>query len=258
MRRKLIPGLLAGGVAVAPATIAPAGAAIVAPTATSTRASPAAVNSEAKAAAALFGSVVGSLSDPTALETAFRSYYAFKASRPDLVRKPFLYFVDYGLPADQPRGYVFDMAGLRVVEGPFMVAHGRGSAADERGVPIRFSNRQGSLASSLGLFLARETYAFRGSAGGHSYRSVGLRLEGLSGDINDNAIDRRVVAHGAPYVTADRAGRSEGCPAMEPERAKRLLPQLADGGLVFLFSPRADLANSEPWAARSSMSASAR
>ena len=242
MKRRLIPGLLAGGAIVAPS---PAGTAAWAKTA---------VRSEARAAAALLGSVVGTLSDPAALETAFRSYYAFKASRPELVRQPLLYFVDYGLPADQPRGWVFDMVGLRVIEGPFMVAHGRGSPVDARGVPTRFSNRRGSLASSLGLFLARETYPFRGTMGGRPYRSLGLRLEGLSGGINDNAMARRVVAHGAPYVTAERAGRSEGCPAMEPRRAERLLPRLS-GGLVFLFSPRADLMSTEPWAARSAAAA---
>lgn len=245
MRRKVIPGLMAGG----------AIAAAVSPTGAAVRGSPAAVSSEAQVAATVFGRVIGSLSDPAALETAFRGYYAFKASRPDLVRRPLLYFVDYGLPADRPRGWVFDMVGLRVVEGPFMVAHGRGSAVDRRGVPTRFSNRRGSLASSLGLFLARESYPFRGSAGGRPYRSIGLRLEGLSGSMNDNALARRVVAHGAPYVTRDRAGRSEGCPAMEPQRAERLLPQLADGGLVYLFSPRADLMRAEPWAARSTLEA---
>jgi hypothetical protein len=138
------------------------------------------------------------------------------------------------------------------------VAHGRGSAVDVRGIPVRFSNRRGSLASSLGLYLARETYAFRGTAGGRPYRSIGLRLEGLSGVMNDNAIDRRVVAHGAPYVTADGAGRSEGCPAMELDRAERLLPRFANGGLVFLFSPLANLLNDEPWAARSSAAAPVR
>ena len=245
MRRKVIPGLFAGG----------AIAAAVSPTGAEVRGAPAAVSSEAHAAAAVFGSAIGTLSDATALEVAFRSYYAFRAARPDLVRRPLLYFVDYGLPADQPRGWVFDMVALRVVEGPFMVAHGRGSAPNAVGVPTRFSNRTGSNASSLGLFLARDVYAFRGKADGRPYRSIGLRLEGVSGRINDNALLRRVVAHGAPYVTARRAGRSEGCPAMEPQRAERLLPQLAGGGMVFLFSPRVDLKKDEPWAARSVLEA---
>ena len=242
MKRKIIPGLLAGG---AIAAVSPTGAIV--------RASGVAVGSEARAAAAVFGRVIGSLSDSTALEVALRSYYSFKATRPDLVRQPLLYFVDYGLPATQPRGWVLDMTALRVVDGPFMVAHGRGSAGDARGVPTRFSNRRGSMASSLGLFLAGETYEFRGTAAGRPYRSIGLRLQGVSGRMNDNAIARHIVAHGAPYVTADGAGRSAGCPAIEPQRAVRLLPRLAGGGMVYLFSPHADLMTNDPWAARSTL-----
>ena len=56
-------------------------------------------------------------------------------AHPDDVKKPYLYFVDYGLPSNTPRGYLFDMDSLRVVDGPFTVAHGRGSSADKFGVP---------------------------------------------------------------------------------------------------------------------------
>ena len=75
------------------------------------------------------------------------------------------------------------------------------------------------------------------------------RLMGVSNGFNDNALDRGVVAHGAPYVTATKAGRSEGCPAMEPTRAQRLLPKLADGGMVFLFAPDENWMASDPWLA---------
>ncbi len=190
------------------------------------------------------GSALGALaprverqSDPDALKLAFQAYFNYKAANPEQVRKPYLYFVDYGLDATTPRGYVFDMEALTVVEGPFTVAHGRGSAPSSRGVPTRFSNREGSNATSLGLYLAQETYSFRGKSGGRAYRSSGLRLTGVSGKFNSQARARGVVVHGAPYVTATRAGRSEGCPAMELDRARRLIPQIADGGMVFLFSP---------------------
>lgn len=186
-------------------------------------------------------------SHPKALETAFRSYFAFKATHPDEVTKPYLYFVDYGLSSREPRGYVFDMEAMKVVDGPFTVAHGRGSAETRDGVPVKFSNASGSYATSLGLYRAEGTYAFHGKAAGRAYRSIGLKLEGESGDFNDNALARGVVAHGAPYVTATKAGRSEGCPAMEPRRAERLLPKLADGGMVFLFAPDAEWMSSDPW-----------
>jgi hypothetical protein len=194
-----------------------------------------------------FTSSVTRMSHPRALEDAFRSYFAYKTAHPEDVKKPFLYFVDYGLPATTPRGYVFDMEALRLVDGPFMVAHGRGSAADSRGVPTRFSNKSGSAATSLGLYLATNTYNFSGKSGGRHYTSIGLRLRGLSQGFNDNALARGVVAHGAPYVTPTRAGRSEGCPAIEQSRAKELLPKLANGAMVFLFAPESDWMAADQW-----------
>ena len=115
------------------------------------------------------------------------------------------------------------------------------------GVPTRFSNSPGSNATSLGLYVAQETYAFHGKTGGRSYSSVGLRLAGVSTGYNDGARSRGVVAHGAPYVTPTRAGRSEGCPAMEQGRARRILPELANGGMVFLFAPQSDWMAQDPW-----------
>jgi hypothetical protein len=193
------------------------------------------------------GASVRRTSHPRALEDAFRSYFAYKTAHPEDVKKPFLYFVDYGLPSTTPRGYVFDMNALRIVDGPFMVAHGRGSAADQNGVPKRFSNKSGSAATSLGLYLATNTYSFSGKSAGRHYSSIGLRLRGLSQGFNDNALARGVVAHGAPYVTPTRAGRSEGCPAIEQSRAKDLLPMLANGAMVFLFAPQTEWMGSDPW-----------
>jgi hypothetical protein len=186
-----------------------------------------------------------------ALRSAFTAYFAYRSAHPERVRKPYLYYVDYGLDHRTPRGYVFDMDALGIVEGPFTVAEGRGSLRGADGVPTRFSNVRNSLASSLGLYLTQETYGFRGTAGGRRYQSVGLRLQGLSGEFNDAARARGVVVHGAPYVTPVSAGRSEGCPAMEEARAQRLLPRISNGSLVFLFSPRdASWMRSDPWASR--------
>jgi hypothetical protein len=191
--------------------------------------------------------LVRPLSHPLALESAFKSYFAFKSAHPDQVTKPLLYFVDYGLPSTAPRGYVFNMSTLKVVEGPFTVAHGRGSSTSQYGIPTKFSNSSGKGTTSLGLYLAKAIYAFRGHDAGATYSSIGMRLEGESRGFNDNAMARGVVAHGAPYVTPTKAGRSLGCPAMEPSRAQRVLPQLADGGMVFLFAPDANWMNNDPW-----------
>lgn len=195
--------------------------------------------------------VVRPLSHPMALEDAFHSYFAFKAAHPDEVRKPYLYFVDYGLPSTERRGYVFDMDSLKVVDGPFTVAHGRGSSTSQYGVPTKFSNAANSYMTSLGLYVTKDTYGFHGHTGGQGYSSIGLVLQGVSEGFNDNAANRRVVAHGAPYVTPTKAGRSEGCPAMEPSRAAKLLPKLADGAMVFLFAPDQHWMSNDPWVAAS-------
>ena len=203
----------------------------------------------AKTTAALgaFATAVRPLSHPKALEFAFRSYFGYLAAHPNEVKKPLLYFVDYGLSSTEPRGYIFDMKALTILEGPFTVAHGRGSSQTQYGIPTRFSNAFGSAATSLGLYLAENTYQFTGHTGGRAYSAMGLRLKGVSGNFNGNALARGVVAHGAPYVTADRAGRSEGCPAMEEDRARHVLPKLADGGMVFLFAPDQEWMADDPW-----------
>lgn len=196
---------------------------------------------------ALAPSVVYS-SDPDGLAMAFTAYYRYREANPRSVRNPYLYFVDFGIDSREPRGYVFDMDELTLVEGPFTVAHGRGSGP-QAGVPSRFSNRAGSYATSLGLYLTQETYAFRGKSGGRAYSSIGLRLQGVSGRFNNAGRRRGIVAHGAPYVTSERAGRSQGCPAMEMARARRLLPLIANGGMVFHYSPRdVDWLANAPWA----------
>ena len=190
---------------------------------------------------------VRKLSHPQALSDAFKAYFQYKNEHPNEVKKPLLYFVDYGLAATEPRGYVFDMSSLTIVDGPFTVAHGRGSSADKYGVPTKFGNGSGSARTSLGLYITKALYPFTGHTGGSTYSSIGLRLMGLSKGFNDLAFARGVVAHGAPYVTATKAGRSEGCPAMEPTRAKKLLPMLADGAMVFLFAPDANWLSNDQW-----------
>jgi hypothetical protein len=187
-------------------------------------------------------------SDADGLRVAVEAYYRYRSERPQGVHKPYLYFVDLGLDPATPRGYVFDMEALSLVEGPFTVAHGSGSSTTRDAVPSVFSNLPGSHTSSLGLYLTQGTYTFSGRAGGRRYSSIGLRLKGESGSFNDAAEARGIVVHGAPYVTPQGAGRSEGCPAMEPERASRLLPLLANGSVVFVYSPRdARWLSQGPW-----------
>jgi hypothetical protein len=152
-----------------------------------------------------------------------------------------LAFIDYSRPSTQPRLWVFDVAlGKLLYEE--VVAHGRGSGENLAKV---FSNASGSHASSLGLFLTRNTYNGRN---GYS-----LRMEGLEPGVNDAAMERAIVMHGAPYVDPlaaekqGRLGRSFGCPAVREAVARGVIDVLKDGQFVFAYYPDAEWLNRTRW-----------
>ena len=103
------------------------------------------------------------------------------------------------------------------------------SANSGENVAARFSNLDGSLQSSLGLFVTGTIYQ-----GKNGYS---LHLHGLEAGVNDHAYARTIVMHGAWYVSRDQAerfgriGRSWGCPAVRPEIAKPMIDTLAGGSL---------------------------
>jgi hypothetical protein len=139
--------------------------------------------------------------------------------------------IDYSLPSTQPRLWVFDLTGGRLLFEE-LVAHGRNSG--ER-LAERFSNVEGSKMSSLGLFRTAETY--------YGSNGYSLRLHGLDAGFNDKALARAIVMHGAPYVSkahaarVGRIGRSWGCPAVRPEVARPVIDTLKGGALVFAYYP---------------------
>ncbi len=148
------------------------------------------------------------------------------------VAKPkLLTVIDYSRPSSEPRLWVIDRATGQVVWHE-LVAHGKGSGEN---FATAFSNQEGSLKSSLGLFLTQETY--QGSNG------YSLRLRGLERGVNDHAQERAIVIHGAPYVSADfvrqhgRLGRSWGCPALSLAVAHDLIDEIQGGSLVFAYFP---------------------
>lgn len=147
--------------------------------------------------------------------------------------------IDYSRPSTEQRLWVFDLRQPRLLYSEY-VAHGRNSGGN---FATRFSNRDGSLESSLGLFRTAETYE-----GDNGYS---LRMDGLEPGINDRARDRALVMHGAWYVDPlqalkqGRLGRSLGCPALRPQVAHALIDTLKDGQLLFAYYPDRD------WLARS-------
>ena len=139
--------------------------------------------------------------------------------------------IDYSLPSTEQRLWVFDLKRRKLLFHE-LVAHGRNSGEN---MATLFSNRNESHATSLGLFRTQQSY--RGQNG------YSLRMEGLEPGFNDNAFDRAIVIHGAPYVSPvlaranGRIGRSLGCPAVRPAIAHRLIDSMKDGQLLFSYYP---------------------
>ncbi|MEZ5573927.1 MAG: murein L,D-transpeptidase catalytic domain family protein [Halioglobus sp.] len=143
----------------------------------------------------------------------------------------YLSVIDYTRSSQLPRLWVFDMK-KQTLKYEEYVAHGKGSGED---VPTQFSDREGSHQTSLGLFLTDTTYE-----GGHG---LSLRLHGLNRDLNQNAFDRLIVMHGAPYVnpklaaSLGRLGRSWGCPAVRTEVAQPMIDLLKEGQFIYAYGP---------------------
>jgi uncharacterized protein (DUF1684 family) len=144
---------------------------------------------------------------------------------------PRLAVIDYSRPSTEPRLWVFDLEQQKLLFRE-VVAHGQGSGEN---MASRFSNVDGTHASSLGLFRTGDTYE------GHNGYS--LRMDGLEPGTNDAAMARAIVMHGAQYVNLQtahkqgRLGRSWGCPALRPEVAKSVIDSLRHGQMIFGYYP---------------------
>jgi hypothetical protein len=127
------------------------------------------------------------------------------------------------------RLYIFDLEAKKLVLNTF-VTHGRNSGDL---MAERFSNRVGSLQTSLGLYRVGQRIE-------SPKHGPALLLDGLDRGMNDNARSREIIIHGAPYVSAEfidyygRAGRSWGCPAVPNEDMPKVIDLLSDGGLLYV------------------------
>ncbi len=218
-------GLLATAGPKAPAHAAPAASLAVHPAASAARAA---------AAPALTGAVLAAFHDidglsPRALEAALEAVEQARA-RGVAGRDGLLTLIDYSLPSTTPRLWVLDLAHGRVLFHD-LVAHGSGSGDN---YATRFSNESDSRQSSLGLFLTGDTYE-----GGNG---LSLKLHGLDSGVNDQAEARRIVMHGAWYVSAEHAraygrlGRSWGCPALPQAIAASVIDAIKGGSFLFAYA----------------------
>ena len=149
----------------------------------------------------------------------------------DITAPRTLTVIDYSLPSVEPRLWVFDVATGELMFKE-LVAHGRNTGEN---MATRFSDTLNSRQSSIGLFVARDTYV-----GSNGYS---LRLDGLEPGFNSRARERAIVMHGAPYVdeslakSQGRIGRSWGCPALREAVARNVIDTVRGGGVIFSYYP---------------------
>ena len=140
-----------------------------------------------------------------------------------------LAIADMSQPSTAKRLYILDLKNRKLLLRTY-VAHGQksgGLMADQ------FSNENDSHKTSLGLYRVgiKITSPKHGPA---------LLLHGLDKGVNDNALAREVIMHGADYVSADfikangRLGRSWGCPAVSRQDMPVMIDLLADGALLYV------------------------
>jgi L,D-transpeptidase catalytic domain len=143
--------------------------------------------------------------------------------------------IDYSLPSTEPRLWVLDLERGKVLFHE-LVAHGAGSGDK---LATHFSNVNDSRATSLGLFLTGDTYE-----GGNGYS---LKLKGLDAGVNDLAESRKIVIHGAWYVSDEHSrqfgmiGRSWGCPAISLQDAQPVIDAIKGGSFVYSYAASASI-----------------
>jgi hypothetical protein len=174
----------------------------------------------------------GALPRRDVLDLALQAYRCGRSR--GYIDRPLLTVIDYSLPSTARRLWVIDVDRGAVLFNE-LVAHGRNSGDN---LAVSFSNQLGSLQSSLGLFRTGDTYI-----GQHG---LALRLNGLEPGVNDRALERKIVMHGADYVSPaiiaayGRLGRSWGCPALPRGVTAEVIEQIRDGSAVFAYYPDPD------------------
>lgn len=142
-----------------------------------------------------------------------------------------LSIIDYSLPANEKRLWIFDLQNKKLLFHTF-VSHGIKSGAL---FTTMFSNKYNSKSSSLGVYKTEQTYYGRDG--------LSLRLNGLDYGFNDNAANRYIVMHGGWYVDEKfikkygRSGRSWGCPAVPLDLVSPIINTIKDNSLMVVYYP---------------------
>ncbi len=140
--------------------------------------------------------------------------------------------IDFSKPSYLKRLFIIDMIHVKLLH-TNLVAHGKNSGKE---LATAFSNTSESFKSSPGFYVTGNTYM-----GGNGYS---LKLYGIEKGINDNAYNRAIVMHGAPYVCGEfisaqgYIGRSLGCPAVPVQDARTIINTIDNGTCLFIYTPQ--------------------
>jgi len=166
--------------------------------------------------------------NPVVLRLAMEAYHCAEAK--GWVRNHTLTVVDFTLPSTKKRMWIIDPK-KHITLYALHVAHGVNSGFN---IATHFSNKPGSLETSLGAYLTGGTYE-----GHHGYS---LMLIGLEKGINNNALRRHIIMHSAWYVNPgfihryDRLGRSWGCFALNPTKTREVINAVKGGSVLFAYA----------------------
>ena len=162
------------------------------------------------------------------------------ADQNEVAHNQFLTIIDYSLPSNQKRLWIFDLIKNKLLFHTH-VSHGINSGTL---MSRQFSNMKNSKASSIGVYTTEKAYSGRH---GHS-----LKMVGLEKGFNSNAYNRFVVMHGSWYLSQPfidrygRPGRSWGCPALPLHLTTPVINKIENNSLLIAYD------NNDDWFQQSS------
>jgi hypothetical protein len=157
-----------------------------------------------------------------------KALVAFNRHQANVTQRDLIAIADFAAPSYRSRFHLVNTVSGRTTS--LLVSHGRGSDPAHTGWLSRFSNQDGSLASSSGAYVTGDTYYGKH---GRSRRLIGLD------PTNNNAETRGIVLHAAWYVSPDlvrqhgKIGRSEGCFAVSEKDLEQVLARLGSGRMIY-------------------------
>ena len=141
----------------------------------------------------------------------------------------YLSIVDFTLPSNQDRYFLYDLKRHKAIFST-LVSHGKGSG---RGAyATKFSNRNGTRMSSLGMYVTTGSF--------WSKHGRSIHVKGLE-PTNSIANRRTVEFHSAHYVSYSfaknngRVGNSYGCFALSKKAIAHIRPYVEKGSAVYAY-----------------------